>query len=227
MQSKSLILLALKDSIPVFVGYIPLGIVYGFLFVQAGGNWWTATLASVLIYGGAAQYMMVPMLSAGVPVLAIALATLVINFRHVFYGISLFNRYPAKGFMRWFMIFALTDETYSLVTTLPKETPVVRMFWISLFNWCWWILGSFIGGVIGESAKIDIPGLDFVLTSLFAVLLCEQWRGKHNPLALWAALVSYVVARLVSAEHAMALSITFCVAAGIAIALRHSPKEAK
>lgn len=186
-----------------------------------------ATLASVLIYGGAAQYMMVPMLSAGVPILAIALATLVINFRHVFYGISLFNRYPASGFKRWFMIFALTDETYSLVTTLPKDTPVLRMFWISLFNWCWWILGSFIGGVIGESAKVDIPGLDFVLTSLFAVLLCEQWRGKRNPLALWVALGSYSIARLISIEHSMALSITLCVVAGIVIALKYSTKGAK
>ena len=96
---------------PVAMGYIPLGIVFGFLFVQAGAAWWLASLASLLIYAGAAQYMMVPMIVTGMPVSAIALATLIVNARHVFYGLSLLDRLPQQKRLRWYIVFALTDET--------------------------------------------------------------------------------------------------------------------
>ena len=103
---------------PVAMGYIPLGTVFGFLFVQAGAEWWLAVLSSVIVFAGAAQYMMIPMLVAGLPVGAIALATLIVNLRHVFYGLSLLNKFPPHGLLRWYMVFALTDETYSVLTTV-------------------------------------------------------------------------------------------------------------
>src|SRR5690606_29143280 len=101
---------------PVAMGYVPLGAVFGFLFVQAGGPGWLALASSLLIYAGAAQFMMVPMLAAGLPLSAIVLATLVLNLRHVFYGLSLLNTLPAGRLQRWYCIFALTDETYSVLT---------------------------------------------------------------------------------------------------------------
>ena len=97
---------------PVAMGYIPLGMVFGFLFVQAGAHWSLAIVSSLLVYAGAAQYMMIPMIAAGLPVGAIALATLIVNLRHVFYGLSLLSRFPQNGWLRWYMAFALTDETY-------------------------------------------------------------------------------------------------------------------
>lgn len=117
----------LSLTLPVAMGYVPLGIVFGFLFVQAGGAWWLAVASSVLVFAGAAQYMMIPMLVAQLPVATIALATLVVNLRHVFYGLSLLQRFPASGPLRWYMVFALTDETYSVLTTLPPKR--LRALW--------------------------------------------------------------------------------------------------
>lgn len=206
---------ALKTSVPVFMGYIPLGIVFGFLFAQAGGTPLMAIVSSFFVYGGASQYMMVPMLSAGVSVAGIAFATFVINFRHVFYGISLLHRLPAHGWYKWYIAFALTDETYSILCTMKENTPLSRMLWLAFFNQMWWVIGSFIGAVIGAQAKIELAGLDFVLTSLFAMLTCEQWRSRKTAWPLWAALIGYAAARFIFPEQALSLSIAFCVAAGL------------
>ena len=170
---------------PVAMGYIPLGIVFGFLFVQAGAAWWLASLASLLIYAGAAQYMMVPMIATGMPVSAIALATLIVNARHVFYGLSLLDRLPQQKRLRWYIVFALTDETYSVLTTLPATSTARQMTLIALLNHGWWVLGSTLGAIIGAQAKIELVGLDFVLAALFAVLTVEQRRSRHSAAPLW------------------------------------------
>ena len=119
---------------PVAMGYIPLGTVFGFLFVQAGGEGWLAVLASVLVYAGAAQYMMIPMLAAGLPVTAIALATFIVNLRHVFYGLSLLDKLPKAPLLRSYCVFGLTDETYSVLTTMPVDTSPRQMALVSLLN---------------------------------------------------------------------------------------------
>ncbi|MFM2261756.1 MAG: hypothetical protein RI959_432 [Pseudomonadota bacterium] len=203
---------------PVAMGYIPLGVVFGFLFVQAGGAWWLATASSVLVYAGAAQYMMVPMLAGGLPVGAIALATLVVNLRHVFYGLSLLGRYPARGPLRWYMVFALTDETYSVLTTLPVNTPVRTLAALAALNQGWWVLGTTVGALIGSQAQVPLQGLDFVLVSLFAVLATEQWRNRSSALPVWAALVSYLLAYWMWPQHALVVSIALCV--GVALLWR-------
>lgn len=206
---------AFRDSIPVMLGYVPLGIVFGFLFTQAGGAAWLAPVASVLIYGGAVQYMMVPMLAAGSSVLAIAFATAVLNLRHVFYGLPLLRKMPEKGFRRWYCVFALTDETFSLLSLYPENAPKERVFWLSLFNHCWWIAGSALGAAIGASAQIDLAGLDFVLASLFAMLMCELWRQRFSAWPLWSAFAGYGLARWLVPDNPLAASIGFCMVAGL------------
>ena len=134
-------------SVPVAVGYVPLGAVFGFLFVQAGGAWWMAIASSVLIYAGASQFMMIPMLTAGLPIGSIALATLVVNLRHVFYGLSLLHLVPKNGLAKFYLIFGLTDETYSLLTTLPAETTPMQRVWLTLINQMWWVSGTALGAV--------------------------------------------------------------------------------
>jgi 4-azaleucine resistance transporter AzlC len=210
----------LSLTMPVAMGYIPLGIVFGFLFVQAGGTWWLATASSVLVYAGAAQYMMIPMLAAGLPVGSIALATLVINLRHVFYGLSLLERYPARGPLRWYMVFALTDETYSVLTTLPPNTPVRTLGALAALNQGWWVLGTTVGALVGSQAQVPLQGLDFVLVSLFAVLVTEQWRKRSTALPVWAALVGYALAYWAVPQHALVASIGLCV--GVALLWRPS-----
>lgn len=206
---------------PVAMGYLPLGTVFGFLFVQAGGHWSLALLSSLLVYAGAAQYMMVPMLAAGMPLTTIALATLVVNLRHIFYGLSLLERLPPGRLLRGYMAFALTDETYSILTTLPAGTPARQMALLALLNHGWWILGSALGALIGSQARIELAGLDFVLAALFAVLTVEQWRSRRQAAPVWVALASYAVAWSLAPQHALVLAIALSLLAGCWFAETH------
>ena len=205
----------LSLTVPVAMGYIPLGTVFGFLFVQAGAQWWLAILASLFVYAGAAQYMMIPMIAAGLSVGTIAVATLIVNLRHVFYGLSLLNKLPQKKLLRWYMIFALTDETYSVLTTIPDTTSHKDMALIALLNHFWWVLGTIIGAVIGAQAHIVLAGLDFVLAALFAVLTVEQWRTKKSPAPLWLALAAYAGAYWLFPKHALVIAIALSITAGM------------
>ena len=205
----------LSLSVPVAMGYIPLGMVFGFLFVQAGAPWWLALIASVTVFAGAAQFMMVPMLAAGLPVAAIAVATLVVNLRHVFYGLSLLDKLPRQPLARWYLVFALTDETYSVLTTLPPGTSTRQMVTVALLNQGWWLLGTLLGAVIGAQAKIGLVGLDFALAALFAVLAVEQWRSADSAAPLWVALLAYAVAWALMPQQALLLAIAFSVLAGL------------
>lgn len=205
----------LAVSASVAMGYIPLGTVFGFLFVQAGADWWLAVLASVLVYAGAAQYMMVPMLAAGLSVGTIAVATLIVNARHVFYGLSLLHRFPPDRLRRWYMVFALTDETYSVLTTLPLTASHRQMTLIAALNQAWWVLGTTLGALIGAQAQVHLRGLDFVLAALFAVLTVEQWRTRGSAAPLWVALLAYAVAYPLAAQHALLLSIALSLVAAV------------
>ena len=200
---------------PVAMGYIPLGTVFGFLFVQAGASGWLAIVASLAVYAGAAQYMMIPMIAAGLPVGSIALATLIVNLRHIFYGLSLLDKFPRRKLLRWYMVFALTDETYSLLTTLPATTGDRQKALIALLNQGWWVLGTALGALLGAQAQITLAGLDFVLASLFAVLTVEQWRTRKSPAPLWVALAAYAIAYPLAARHALVISIALSIVAAM------------
>lgn len=207
------------------MGYIPLGIIFGFLFVQAGAAWWLAVLASVLVFAGAAQYMMIPMLAAGLSVGTIALATAIVNLRHVFYGLSLLNKLPQAKISRWVVIFGLTDETYSVLTTMPANTTQRQMVAIALLNQTWWVLGTLIGALVGAQAQVRLTGLDFALASLFAVLTVEQWRKRTTSSPLWAALAGYALAYALAPQHALVIAIAVCVVVALVLHNRRRHKE--
>lgn len=168
---------AARASLPVFFGYVPLGMVFGVLFVQLGYAWWYATLMSVAVFAGAAQFMAVTLLAAGAGVGEIAVTTVVINARHAFYGISLGPRLPRRGVARWYPVFALTDETYSLLTSIqapPGADPARFRVAVAALNQFWWVLGTTLGAWLGTGLGGDVAGLDFALTALFVVLTIEQ-----------------------------------------------------
>jgi len=200
---------------PVAVGYVPLGMVFGLLFVQAGGAAWLAVASSLLIYAGAAQFMMVPMLAAGMPVGSIVLATLVINLRHVFYGLSLLENMPAARWRRWYVIYALTDETWSVLTALPHKQRAEHMTVLSALNQLWWVGGTLAGALIGARAELGLNGLDFALAALFAVLAAEQWRSRRDWVPVWVALGSYAAAAWLVPDHALTAAIAACVLAAV------------
>ena len=142
-------------------------------------------------------------------------ATLIVKLRQVIYGLSLLNKFPPHGLLRWYMVFALTDETYSVLTTVPANTSHKKMALVALLNQSWWVLGTLIGAVVGAQAQITLAGLDFVLASLFAVLTVEQWRTRKSPAPLWVALAAYAVAYPLAARHALVIAIALSIAAGM------------
>lgn len=217
-SSKAPSLLSL--TMPVAVGYVPLGMIFGLLFVQAGGAGWLAVLSSVLVLAGAAQFMMVPMLAVGVSLVGIVLAVLIINLRHVFYGLSLLETMPAARWKRWYVIFALTDETWSVLVALPPERRVTSMTLLAALNQFWWVLGTAIGAVLGSQLQLELAGLDFALAALFAVLAVEQWRARQDVRPVWVALGAYALAAWLLPAHALTLAMALCVIAAVLLPSR-------
>lgn len=179
---------AFPATIPVLTGYLCIGMAYGLLMANAGYGVFWALLLSLLCYAGSMEFVAVSLLTAGFDPVQALLMALMINARHAFYGLSMLEKYRGTGWARPFLIFSLTDETFSLVSTLEPPDGVTRRdfyFWISLLDYLYWQVGSVLGALIGGLLPFDTTGLDFALTALFIVLFLEQWRKRENrPAAL-------------------------------------------
>ena len=179
---------AFPATIPVLTGYLCIGMAYGLLMANAGYGVFWALLLSLLCYAGSMEFVAVSLLTAGFDPVQALLMALMINARHAFYGLSMLEKYRGTGWARPFLIFSLTDETFSLVSTLEPPDGVTRWdfyFWISLLDYLYWQVGSVLGALIGGLLPFDTTGLDFALTALFIVLFLEQWRKRENrPAAL-------------------------------------------
>jgi len=218
------LLFLLPFSIPVAMGYVPLGAVFGFLMVQAGAVWWLPLLTSVLVFAGAAQFMAIPLLTAGSPLSAIALATLVVNLRHMFYGFSLLEKMPVKYWQRIYFMWALTDENYSVFSTLPPDTSDTQRVGLAMLNHGWWVLGTLLGVVLGAQVSHSLVGLEFSLAALFAVLAVEQWRATRQPLPMLTAIVAYALASWCWPQQALTVAIGMSLLMGIVLG-SPQPKE--
>lgn len=178
-MKKQVIRLAFKTSIPVLAGYIVLGMGFGLLLHNAGyGPGW-ALLMSAIIYAGTMQYVGVGLLAGAASILTTALTTLMVQARHLFYSISLIEKYKGMGKYKPYMIFGITDETYSLMSDpyIPvdkKDEPLYR-FLVTLFNHCYWITGCVLGNLLGEVLPFSTDGLEFSMTALFVASFTEQW----------------------------------------------------
>lgn len=175
---KDLFVSALKTTIPVFLGYIPLGMAFGFLLDGAGYHWIYAFIMSLLVYAGSGQFLAVALLAAGAGLTEFVIATLLLNLRHSFYGLSLLEKFSDIGKVKPYLIFALTDETYALLTTteVPPEGSKSRFyFYIAALDHLYWITGSVFGAVLGSLLNLNLEGMAFVLTALFVVLTIEQY----------------------------------------------------
>ena len=174
---------ALPRTIPVMVGYLFLGAAYGILMnVNGYGIGWTFAI-SVLVYAGSLQYLGVTMLAGMVHPLAALMMSLMLNARHLFYGISMLGKYGEVKKGKRYLIFGLTDETFSVVChdTAPKNLDQDKVYlWITLLDQCYWVLGSVLGAIAGSFITFDTTGLDFALTALFVVIFVDQWKQKEG-----------------------------------------------
>lgn len=171
------------QTIPVMAGYISLGIAFGLLLQSIGyGPIW-AFFMSVFIYAGSAQFLAVELLAAGATIAQVALLTFLLNFRHLFYGLSMIEKYRGTGIKKLYLIFGLTDETYALLTgyKTPKGISDGNYYLaVTLMNHMYWIIGCVLGSLAGSVIPFDTTGIDFAMTALFAVLVVEQWKTHKN-----------------------------------------------
>lgn len=164
-------------TLPVMLGYIPLGIAFGVLTVQMDFPWWLAPLMSLAIYSGASQFLMLSLLAAGASLSAIFIAVFLLSTRHIFYGLSLLARFKDAQAKKPYLIYALTDETYSLLISSPDRS---SDFKITLLNQTWWLSGSLIGVILGSLISFDSNGMEFALTALFIVLCVELYNSNKE-----------------------------------------------
>lgn len=165
-----------------------LGFGFGILMQQNGFGWLWAGAMSLFIYAGSMQYVAIPLLTSGAGLLTAALTAFVVNARHLFYGISMVDAYKGAGKKKPYLIFALTDETYSLVS--QKQKPDLGYcFLVSLFDHIYWVSGTILGSLAGSVLPINFEGIDFALTALFVTIFVEQWLSTrdHRPAIIGVA----------------------------------------
>ena len=180
---------ALRYTLPVLCGYLFLGTAFGATLAQAGyGPAW-ALLMSTLIYAGSMQFVMVPLMAAGASLVTVALTALMVNARHMFYGVSFIDRFARMGRLRPYMIFSLTDETYSVFCSMPGGETDGVLLRVSLYDQLYWIAGSLLGSVLARQLPVDLTGIDFSMTALFIVICVERAGNLRDrlPLAIGGA----------------------------------------
>ena len=218
---RTVLLAAFRYSIPVLLGYIAIGVAFGLLLSGGGYPWWLALVMGLWMYAGAGQFIAAGLFVAGTSLWEVCIIQLVVNARHIAYGLSMLKRF--KGFGPWkpYMIFSLTDETFALLSSLPekagpyggdKEKRRLFMRYVALLDQCYWVFGSVTGAVAGTLIPFDMKGIGFALTALFIVLMIEQiQRVKRAPLfiisGIAALLAVFFLPSRISLLAALALAL--------------------
>ena len=184
-KAKRALAAAFPITIPVMVGYLFLGVAFGVLLQKNGYGVFWAILMSAVIYAGSMQFLAINFLTPGVGVLSIIFMTLMVNIRHIFYGLSMLERFRGTGKKKPYLIFSLTDETFSLLCSAEPPQGVdcgLFYFFISLLDQVYWVAGSALGGLAGALLSFNTKGIDFAMTALFVVIFVNQWRESKQHL---------------------------------------------
>ena len=187
---------AIKHSFPIFISFIPVGLAYGVLMQSAGYNFiWTGA-CSLFVLAGSLQYLMVSFFAGGVSLATVAIMALLLNSRHIFYGLSFIEKFRSFGLWKYFLIYSLTDENYSLHCShnFPDDIDEKWAYVVTAsMAWLYWVILSIAGALIGTLIPFDTTGIDFALTALFIIILIEQMSGADNRLPALLAFVSSIV----------------------------------
>ena len=215
-------------TLPVMAGYLVLGMGFGILLQSKGYHFGWAILMSLTIYAGSMQYVAVDLLSGGATLVATALMTLMVNARHLFYGISMLDKYRTLGRKRWMMIFELTDETYSIVCSHepPEGVDRGRFFLaISMLDQSYWVVGCTIGAILGAVVPIDFTGVDFAMTALFLVIVTEQWLTNKNHLPALVGFGASVVCLVLFGADNFIIPAMIVITLALSLLRRYMPAE--
>lgn len=191
---------AFRDTMPVMTGYLFLGFGFGILMYQNHFSFLWSVAMSLFIYAGSMQYVGVSLLTGGAGILTTALTTLLVNARHLFYGISMVDAYKGAGKKKPYLIFALTDETYSLVSQAQPTEEMFRheyCFLVSFLDQCYWVAGTALGALAGAFLPVNLEGIDFVLTALFVTIFVDQWLSTKDHIPALIGVTATVVCLLI------------------------------
>ncbi|MEA4988122.1 MAG: AzlC family ABC transporter permease [Anaerovorax sp.] len=196
--------LAFPNTIPVLTGFLVLGMAYGVLMQTKGyGLIWSVAMSAVA-FCGSMQFVAITLLTIAFNPLQAFTLSLMVNARHLFYGISMLEKYKGLGKTRAFLIYVLCDETFSISSSVSIPDGINRKYFylsISLLNYIYWVLGTFLGAVAGRYIHFNTTGLDFVLTSLFVVLFLEQWKNPHNRLSAMIGIAGTSISLLLFGQN--------------------------
>jgi 4-azaleucine resistance transporter AzlC len=225
MENRSVFQQATRHTLPVLMGYTPLGIAFGFLAVQSGHPWWYAVTMSIFVYSGATQFFILGLSATGMSMATAIVMACLLNLRHSFYGLSLLTKFSGARWAKPYLIFAITDETFALLTTIEEPDPSTRTrlyVAISLLDQLYWVAGTLIGALLGTAVPVAITGIEFSLTALFVVLAVESTEKIRSLVPLAVALATTVVGHLILPSSTV-LPVSIAVGAGMLLLLgRHT-----
>lgn len=202
---------AFKITSPVAMGYAPAGIAFGVLASAAGIPWWLSILISIVVFSGAAQYAAIPLIASGAGILNLSVNTLVINLRHVFYALPLVDILPKNPFKRAYCLFCLTDESFSVMTSLTKEEQRNYFPKIAFLVHSYWVVATIAGIIAGEELARLVPNLEFALPGLFVILWYEQMKSKKIWWPTVMALLFYLLILLIIPQYVLILTLVMAV----------------
>ena len=218
MHSKSPAVAALKaafpHTIPIFAGFLFLGMTYGVYMRTSGFSFWYPMIMSVVIFGGSLEFVATSMLLAPFAPVQVFLMAVMIQARHLFYGISMLDKYKGTGWKKPYLIYAMCDETFSVNYTAEIPEGVGRgwfYFFVTLLNQLYWVGGATLGGLLGNLITFDTKGLDFVMTAMFIVIFLEQWLKEKRHFSEWAGLASSAACLLIFGKDNFMIPAMICI----------------
>jgi len=206
---------AFINSLPVMAGYICLGTGFGILLENSGYGFIWSILMSTAIYAGSMQYVAIDLISGGATLIATALMTLMVNARHLFYGISMLETYKDVGKLKPLLAHTLTDETYSLLCTselIPEGVDKKKYYVIlSLMNQSYWIIGSALGALLGAAISFNSTGIEFAMTALFVMIFIEQWETSNDHKPAITGVLCSVICLIIFGKESFLIPAMICI----------------
>ena len=216
MKIKKAFLCAFPYTVPIFAGFLFLGLTYGIYMHVSGFSFWYPMLMSLTIYGGSLEFVAVSMLLAPYAPMQALVMTLMINARHLFYGISMLDKFRGLGWKKPYLIFGMCDETFSINCTAQIPDGIDRgwfYFFVTLLNHLYWFAGATLGGFLGSLTHFNTEGLEFVMASMFVVIFLEQWEREKRHISAYIGLAASVLCLLVFGADSFLIPTMVCITA--------------
>ena len=219
---------AFPYTIPIFAGFWFLGITYGVYMKVSGFSFWYPMLMSLTIFGGSLEFVAVSLLLGAFAPLQTLVVTLMLQARHLFYGIAMLDKFKGTGWKKVYLIFGMCDESFSINCSVEAPEGVDRgwfMFFATLFNQLYWVTGATLGGVLGSLITFNTEGLDFAMTAMFVVIFLDQWRKEQHHAASLIGLGASLICLLLFGAEGFLLPAMACILALLTLLRRPMERE--